>query len=204
MKKQLIVLMTLLSCLAVPALAQDQQVKTVAPSFWDFGVPKSRTFFPHDWLRGYTEFEGAAPHNEPDLNRCALTNPPQTATSACTAFARYMISAYVEVQPFGRTFFRHAFVFYQPRMSFGRNVPQASYTASFAPMAYERSVGLGVELPKNFEFRIVQHQVDWLGRYNQNLGLNDIGKTGPYGLYATMGVRWYFGGYGRSHGSANF
>ena len=26
----------------------------------------------------------------------------------------------------------------------------------------------------------------------------DLGTSGPYGLYATVGARWYFGGYGRS------
>ena len=204
LKKPLIVLIMLLSWLTVPAFAQESQIQTVAPSFWNFGVPKARTFFPHDWLRGFTEIEGSAPHNEPDLDRCAMTTPAQGPNSPCTAFARYMISGYVEIQPLGRTFFRHVFVFYQPRISFGRNVPQASYTASFEPMAYDRSMGVGVELPKNFEFRYVQHRVDWLGRYAHNLGPNDLGSTGPYGLYATVGLRWYFGGYGRSHGSANF
>jgi hypothetical protein len=204
LKKPLVVLTVLLSCLTLPAFAQESNVQTVVPSFWNFGVPRARTFFPHDWLRGFTEIEGSAPHNEPDLDRCAMTSPPQGPNSPCTAFARYMISGYVEVQPLGKTFLRHVFVFYQPRISFGRNVPQASYTASFEPMAYDRSMGVGIELPKNFEFRYVQHRVDWLGRYAHSLGSNDLGSTGPYGLYATVGLRWYFGGYGRSHGASNF
>jgi hypothetical protein len=47
--------------------------------------------------------------------------------------------------------------------------------------------------------------VDWLGKYNHNLNVGgtttgpDLGTAGPYGLYATIGARWYFGGYGRSH-----
>ena len=204
LKTPLIVLTVLLSWFTVPVFAQESHIQSVAPSFWNFGVPKARTFFPHDWLRGFTEIEGSAPHNEPDLNRCAVTIPSQGPNSTCTAFARYMISGYLEAQPLGKTFLRHVFLFYQPRISFGRNVPGADYTASFEPMAYDRSMGVGVELPKNFEFRYVQHRVDWLGRYARNLGVGDLGNNGPYGLYATVGLRWYFGGYGRSHGSANF
>jgi hypothetical protein len=40
--------------------------------------------------------------------------------------------------------------------------------------------------------------VDWLGRYNHNVGPADLSTAGPYGLYTTIGARWYFGGYGRS------
>src|SRR4029077_11864227 len=97
MRKLQIVLMAGL-WLAVPALSQEQQAQSTARSFWDYGVPNGRTFFPHDWVRGFTQFEGAPPHNEPDLGRCGATNPPQGARSPCTAFARYMISGYMEVQ----------------------------------------------------------------------------------------------------------
>ena len=122
------------------------------------------------------------------------------ANSTCNAYARYLWSGYLEVQPFGKTFARHAFLFFTPTFSFGNNVPQFKYTASMAPIAFERSVGLGIELPKNFEFRLTQHQVDWLGKYSNNVGPADLGTAGPYGLYTTIGARWYFGGYGRSHG----
>ena len=47
--------------------------------------------------------------------------------------------------------------------------------------------------------RVEQHQVDWLGKYKNNVGLADLGTSGPYGLYSTIGARWYFGGYGRAH-----
>jgi hypothetical protein len=43
--------------------------------------------------------------------------------------------------------------------------------------------------------------VDWLGKYKNNVGGPpglDLGTAGPYGLYTTIGARWYFGGYGRS------
>jgi len=56
-----------------------------------------------------------------------------------------------------------------------------------AGIAFERAIGLGIELPKNFEFRVTQHQVDWLGRYNHNVGPADLGTHGPYGLYTTIG-----------------
>jgi hypothetical protein len=165
--------------------------------------------FPHNWLRGYVNFDVAPPHNEPDLGRCS---PVQStivtaggANSPCNAYARYLLGGYLEVQPFGKTFARHVFVFFTPTFSFGNNVPQFKYTASMAGIALERSVGFGIELPKNFEFRVTQHQVDWLGKYNNNLNNScaaacsvDLGTSGPYGLYTTIGARWYFGGYGRA------
>jgi hypothetical protein len=46
---------------------------------------------------------------------------------------------------------------------------------------------------------VQQHQVDWLEKYNNNVGLADLGTSGPYGLYTTIGARWSFGGYGRTH-----
>jgi hypothetical protein len=63
-------------------------------------------------------------------------------------------------------------------------------------------VGVIIELPKNFEVRVTQHQVDWLGKFQNSVGGQpglDLGTAGPYGLYSTIGARWYFGGYGRSH-----
>jgi len=110
----------------------------------------------------------------------------------------------VELQPIGRTVARHFFLFFEPKFSFGRNIPQVSYTASMLPMAYERSVGVGFQLPKNFALRVTQHQVDWLGRYSNSLGTADLHTNGPYGLYATVGVRWSFGGYGRQGASSDY
>jgi hypothetical protein len=157
--------------------------------------PPSRTFFPPNWIRGYTDFSVAPSHNEPDLGRCAFP-PAGSAASACTAYARYLISGYLEIQPLARTPARHFFLFFEPRFSFGRNIPQISYEESMEPIAYDRSIGVGFQLPKNFELRATQHQVDYLGRYSGNLGPLDLHTSGPYGLYATVGVRWSFGGYG--------
>jgi hypothetical protein len=118
------------------------------------------------------------------------------STSSCTAYARYLFSGYLELQPIGRTFARHLFLFLEPRMAFGRNIPQLNYSASMEPMTFDRSVGVGFQLPKQFELRVTQHQVDYLGRYSNSLGPADLHTNGPYGLYATVGVRWSFGGYG--------
>jgi hypothetical protein len=195
----------------VPAMAQNvtgsAALTTAAPAAdptlvrKSRDIPAGRTFFPHDWLRGYVDFSVAPPHNEPDLGRCSPASASNFggANSTCNSYARYLWSGYLEVQPFGKGFASHAFFFFTPTFSFGNNAPQFKYTASMAPIAFERSVGFGFELPKNFEFRLTQHQVNWLGRYNNSVGLADLSTPGPYGLYATAGARWYFGGYGRSH-----
>jgi hypothetical protein len=168
-----------------------------------WGVSEGRTLLPHNWLRGYVEFSGAAPHNEPDLGRCSPLRPIVVAAgganSNCNAYARYLLGGYLEIQPFGKTFARHAFIFFSPTFSFGNNVPQFKYTASMSAIAFERSVGIGLELPLNFELRVTQHQVDWLGKYSKLVGPADLGTSGPYGLYTSVSARWYFGGYGRSH-----
>jgi len=122
--------------------------------------------------------------------------------SQCTAYARYMFSGYIEIQPLGQTFARHLFLFFEPRFSFGRNIPQLSYEESMEPIAYDRAIGAGYQLPRNFELRLTQHQVDYLGRYSRLLGPADLRTTGPYGLYTTVSVRWTFGGYGRNAPSA--
>jgi hypothetical protein len=202
MRNAVPLLMAVFALAAGPARAQEAAVgaapATMAASY---GAPEGRTIFPHNWLRGYIDFEVAPSHNEPDLGRCSPASASNFggASSTCNAYARYLWGGYLEVQPFGKTIARHAFFFFTPMFSFGNNVPQFKYTASMAAIAYERSVGLGIELPKNFEFRLTQHQVDWLGRYKHGVGPADLGTAGPYGLYTTIGARWYFGGYGRSH-----
>jgi hypothetical protein len=168
-------------------------------------APRSdQTFFPSDWLRGYGTFEFAPPHNEPDLGRCSsLTGHYGGANAQCAAFARYVLSGYLEAQPFGHTPLRHLFLFAAPRSDFGNNVPQVSYTGSFTPIAFESLFGAGYELPKNFEVRVVHHAVYWLGRYENNLGPADLGGAGPYGDYTTLGVRWHFHGTHESQPSAS-
>ncbi len=217
--RKIMLLSALLAFAGLPALAQDTMgtLATIAaattaadpaprPPSW--GVPEGRMFLPHNWLRGFADFSVAPPHNEPDLGRCsqskAIILSAGGASSDCNAYARYLLGGYLEIQPFGKTLARHLFVFFTPTFSFGNNVPQYKYSASISGIAMERSVGVGIELPKNFEIRVTQHQVDWLGKYNHNVGLADLnsgtigGGVGPYGLYSTIGARWYFGGYGRA------
>jgi hypothetical protein len=216
----IILLSALLAFAGLPALAQDAagtlsaassaagSEADPAPKPASWGVPEGRLFFPHNSIRGYADFQVAPSHNEPDLGRCtqsgAIIAAAGGANSPCTAYARYLIGGYLEIQPFGKTLARHLFVFFTPTFSLGSNVPQYRYTASASGIAFERSVGVGFELPKNFEIRITQHQVDWLGKFaTKNVdpsvpGL-DLGTSGPYGLYATVGARYYFGGYGRAH-----
>jgi hypothetical protein len=151
-------------------------------------------------FRGFVDFAVAPSHNEPDLGRCAFPQPASSGGmgSTCTAYARYLISGYVEMRPFARTFAHHLFLFLEPKMSFGNNLPQLKYLASMEPIAFDRSVGFGMELPRNFELRITQHQVDFLGKYAHSLGTADLRTTGPYGMYSTVSLRWSFGGYGHS------
>jgi hypothetical protein len=215
---EIFIVVAMIALAALPARSQDAATMAVvtpaatsasaatpAPKPPSWGVPKGRMFFPHDWVRGYVDYEVAPPHNEPDLGRCSQSHTVIVsaggANSPCNAYARYLLGGYVELQPFGQTFARHIFVFLTPMFSFGNNVPQFKYTASMAGIAFERAVGVGIELPKNFELRVTQHLVDWLGKYRHPLdGTSgvDLGTAGPYGLYATIGARWYFGGYGRS------
>jgi hypothetical protein len=153
-------------------------------------------FFGKGFLRGYLDFELAPPHNEPDLGRC---NQPQPN---CSAFARYIAAGYVEFQPFARTPLRHLYFFYEPRFFFGDNIPQVKYTYSMAPLAYEKTLGLAIALPKHFELRVTNHGVTSFPPFDVNLGPYDSGPDKePLGIYNTVGVRWYFGGYDHSSSS---
>jgi hypothetical protein len=183
---------------AFVAVAEGQEKTYVAGKASP--IAERRLFFPHNWVRGYTDFQIAPSHNEPDLGRCAFPQPLSAggASTNCTAYARYLMSGYIEIQPLGRTFARRIFLFFEPKMSFGRNIPQMSYAASMEPIAYDRSIGIGMQIVHGLELRVTQHQVDYLGRYANFLGPADLKTTGPYGLYATVGVRWSFGGYAQA------
>ena len=181
------------------AAATPETPKAQATHAW-YERPAAATWFPRNWVRGYTDFEVAPSHNEPDLGRCAFPQPAASGglTSACTAYARYLFSGYIELQPLNRTFAKHVFLFFEPKFSFGKNIPQLSYLSSMKPIAFDRSVGIAIELPKSLSLRVTQHQVDFLGRYANPLGPADLRTNGPYGLYATVGLRWSFGGYGHA------
>jgi hypothetical protein len=202
--KKIVLLLSAL--LTVSALTAHSQTSVMDSGRSPAAATESRTFFPKNWIRGYADFAVAPSHNEPDLGRCAFPQPANAggAASLCTAYGRYLLSGYLEFQPFGRTPARHLFLFFEPKFSFGRNIPQLTYTASMLPIAFERSVGIGFQLPRHFELRATQHQVDWLGRYSKPLGPADLKTNGPYGLYATFGVRWSFGGYGRQGAASDY
>jgi hypothetical protein len=178
--------------LGATASAQTEEVR-------QSGSEGARTFFPRNWLGGYLDVALAPPHNEPDLNRCASWagtgggNPG----SACSAFARYVASGYLQASPIGAGALHRVFLFWEPHLFLGRNLPQVNYNFSAAPMSYERAMGVGIELPRSLEIRMTQHRVQWLGRYNQYLGTADLGRNGPLGLYTTVSARWYFGSWAR-------
>jgi hypothetical protein len=151
---------------------------------------ENRLFFPHNSVRGYVEFQVAPPHNEVDLGLCF--SPDQ-----CSGYARYVWNGYVEVQPLGRTVFRRIFLFTEPKVFGGNNVPQKSYTASGAPILLERIMGAGVDLGKGFQLRVTHHRTQLLGRFNVPPEQRNWRVDGPYGLNTTVGVRWSFGGWGR-------
>jgi hypothetical protein len=185
--------------------AETPEPQPPEPSSASAAAPQSssgsqeRLLFPRHWIRGYTDFQYAPPHNEPDLGRCrASTGEFGGANAPCAAFARYVLSGYLEIQPLSRTPLRRLFLFAEPKFFFGNTVPQFSYPQSFTPIAYESLLGAGIELPRNLEFRLVRHSAHWLGRYQGFLGPADLSSGGPYGSYATVGLRWYFGGYGRT------
>src|SRR5216684_7201317 len=86
--KKIILLFSAL--LTVFALASKSQTKTVEAGRASQASEQSRTFFPHNWIRGYTDFSVAPSHNEPDLGRCAFPQPAGAGGTAspCTAYAR--------------------------------------------------------------------------------------------------------------------
>jgi hypothetical protein len=160
------------------------------------GAPQDRLLLPHNFLRGYADFQFAPPHNEPDLSLCALGVGPQSGPGACAAFARYVWSGYIEFQPFGRTPLRRLFLILEPKLFGGETVPQHSYTASPSLILTEQNIGAGISLPRQFELRLMHHWTKLLGRYGGSPSAVTLRPDGPYGLYTTVGVRWYFGGYG--------
>ena len=180
----------LLWILAVLMLSTVMQAQT-APAFGS----NERMFFPRDTFWGYGQLDVAPPHNEIDPNLCSgNAGDFGGANAACSEFARYMLSGYVEVRPFGRGVFRRFMLFAEPRFLFGKNVPQKLYTWSPDAIGWERSWGLGVYLGKGFELRVAQHFLfDRLGARDRNLGPADLGPNGPWGRYNAIGVRKYFG-----------
>jgi hypothetical protein len=179
---------------AAPEVAVQQAAAPAVSS-------QERLFFPENFVRGYVDFEIAPPHNEIDVGLCAvMTDNPLPKHPTCSAFARYAWSGYLELQPFGRGHWRRLFLFTEPKLYGGENLPQESYTASASLILWERTLGIGVELPQGLELRVKNHHVYLLGRYREPGATITLRTDGPYGQYTTVGVRWSFGGYGRSGG----
>lgn len=183
--KRLLLWMVL--CLALPGALQAQNEPVTDKS--------DRMFFPRDTLWGYAQFDLAPPHNEIDPNLCAGNAGSYGGVKApCTAFARYMLSGYLEARPFGKGQFRRIMFFGAPSLLLGKNIPQTLYTWSWDAIGIEHSWGLGVYIAKGFEFRVTQHFLfDRLGARDRNLGPADLGNNGPWGRYNAIGVRKYFG-----------
>jgi hypothetical protein len=156
---------------------------------------QDRFLFPHDMFWGFAQFDLAPPHNEIDPNLCrADAGIAGGRNDPCNAFARYMLSGLIEVRPFGRGQLRRFMLFGEPRLLFGKNLPQTLYTWSFDAIGIERSWGGAVYLGRGFEFRVTQHFLFYrLGARDRNLGPADLGPNGPWGRYNTVGVRKYFG-----------
>lgn len=193
MRRSLNLFLALFALACIPASSLAQRL--------DSELSPNRTLFPKNWVGGYIDFAVAPPHNEPDLNRCSSSAGASGGANApCSAFARYVGSGYMEFRPIGTGQFHRVFVFVEPHAYMGRNVPRFQYTDSMAPIALERSSGVGVSLTRDVELRLTSHQVDWLGKYNRNLGAADLGRNGPLSSYTTVSARWYFGGY-RHHDS---
>jgi hypothetical protein len=202
MKAITLALLTL--CFGTAPLGWGQQAEKNTVEVKSYGsTPSSgRLLFPKGFLRGYTEVGLFPAHNELDLNRCAsYSGAYGGADASCSAFGRYFVSGYFEVQLFARKvgpFPLHRIsLFAEPRGYFGRNVPQYRYSAALDAIACERTIGVIVGLTRTLDVRIWQHAVDWVGRYRHALGPADLGMNGPYGLHAGVSARWYFGSWGR-------
>ena len=162
---------------------------------WHDANSGDRMFFPHDMLWGWAQVDLAPPHNEIDPNLCA-GNVGQVGgvNATCTMFARYMLSGILEVRPFGRGPLRRFMVYGAPSFLFGKNIPKTLYTWSPDAIGIEHSWGAGIYIGKGYEFRVTQHFLfDRLGARSGNVGNGDLGTNGPWGRYASVGVRKTFG-----------
>ena len=158
-------------------------------------VDSGRLFLPKNWIWGYGQFDIAPPHNEVDPNLCAANSLQYGGPNAsCNAFARYLLSGYVELRPFARTPLRRLVFFGESRFLFGKNVPQALYTWSTEGIGWERSWGAGIEMGRGFQLRVTQHFLfQRFSSRDRYFGKGDLGPNGPWGRGNVIGVRKYFG-----------
>ena len=177
--------------------AQATQTATTQSPTPPASKPQERLFFPKDWYWGWAQFDLAPPHNEIDPNMCAANaGAPQYGgvNAPCSAFARYQISGSIELRPIGQTIARRLMFFYEPNFLFGKNLPGVLYTWSWSGIGMEYKWGVGVDLPKRFQFRFTNHPtIQRFGSRDQPLGPAWLGANGPWGQYNAVGVRKYFG-----------
>jgi hypothetical protein len=185
-------LLCIFVCLGMSGILSGQEV---SGSKGASAADSERLLFPRDMFWGYGQFDLAPPHNEIDPNLCrADAGIAGGVNDPCNAFARYMLSGYVEIRPFGRTQLSRLFLFGEPKFLFGKNLPQTLYTWSFAAIGVEHSWGAGIYLGKGFEMRVTGHGLfTRFGARDRNLGSADLGPNGPWGRYNTIGLRKYFG-----------
>jgi hypothetical protein len=160
-------------------------------------------FFPQNSVRGFADFAVAPPHNEIDTSLCTLTKNNPSPNTTCSAFARYAWDGYLELHPMGRTPLRRMFLIVEPKIFGGNNIPQYRYTTAASPILWELTTGAGLELPRHLELRYKYHKAWPLGRFSGAANAASLRLDGPYGRYATVGVRWNFGGWGHPNISAN-
>lgn len=170
--------------------SQDEEEETTAKP-----AAPQRLFFPKNWYWGFAQFDIAPPHNEVDPNLCAANAGNFGGINAqCNAFARYMIWGNAEFRPIGRTFAKGLMIFFDPNLTFGKNVPQYLYTWSWKPIGMEYSYGVGFDFPHRIEFRFTAHPLmARFGSRDRPLGPAWLGPNGPWGRYNSFGVRKYFG-----------
>ena len=174
---------------------QASEPQATSQGTWQEAGAGERMFFPRDMFWGWAQVDLAPPHNEIDPNLCAAdAGNFGGVNSKCNAFARYMLSGTIEIRPIGRTIARRLNFFFDPNFLFGKNVPQTLYTWSWDAIGMEYKWGVGVDLPKRFEFRFTQHpNIARFGSRDQPLGPAWLGPNGPWGQYNAIGVRKYFG-----------
>jgi hypothetical protein len=84
--------------------------------------------------------------------------------------------------------------FYDPNFLFGKTLPGVLYTWSWSGIGMEYKWGVGIDLPKQFQFRYTNHPtIQRFGSRDQPLGGAWLGANGPWGQYNTIGIRKYFG-----------
>src|SRR5437899_9068622 len=97
----------ILSALSVPlapaAISQTVTDEAFSSSRHAVEASPPPTFFPHNWIRGYTEFAVAPSHNEPDLGRCMFPQPSTAVEppSNSTPYPPYSFAEYIYIHPQG-------------------------------------------------------------------------------------------------------